>query len=44
MTKKSAEEIITELKEEYPDIDFDDDLLSLIGSVPPNPPKWTDRS
>ncbi len=39
MAQKSVEELRTELKEEYPDIDFDDDLLSLVGSIPQNPPE-----
>ncbi|MBE8540212.1 hypothetical protein [Geoglobus acetivorans] len=39
LIQKSVEEIKAELKEEYPDINFDDDLLSLVGSVPPNPPE-----
>ena len=39
MAQKSIEEIGAELKEEYPDIDFDDDLLSLVGSIPTNPPE-----
>ena len=39
MAQKSVEELRTELKEEYPDIDFDDDLLSLVGSIPTNPPE-----
>ena len=39
MAQKSVEELRTELKEEYPDIDFDDDLLSPVGSIPTNPPE-----
>jgi len=39
LTRKSVEEIRAELKEEYPDMDFKDDLLSLVGSIPPNPPE-----
>ncbi len=39
MAQKSVEELRTELKEEYPDIDFDDDLLSPVGSIPQNPPE-----
>jgi len=39
MAQKSIEKIGAELKEEYPDIDFDGDLLSLVGSIPPNPPE-----
>ncbi|MBE8539950.1 hypothetical protein [Geoglobus acetivorans] len=39
MSQKPVEEIRTELKEEYPDIDFDDDLLAIVGSIPPNPPE-----
>jgi hypothetical protein len=33
----SIEEIKSELKKEYPDIKFDDDLLELVGTLPYNP-------
>lgn len=39
LTHRSVEEIKAELKEDYPDIDFDDDLLALVGTIPPNPPE-----
>jgi len=39
LTRKSVEEIRSEMKEKYPDSDFDDDLLSLVGSISPNPPE-----
>ena len=39
LTRKSVEEIGSEMKEKYPDIDFDDDLLFLVGSISPNPPE-----
>ncbi|AGK61298.1 hypothetical protein Asulf_01307 [Archaeoglobus sulfaticallidus PM70-1] len=39
LTHRSVEDIKSELKEEYPDIDFDDDLLALVGTIPPNPPE-----
>ncbi len=39
LTHRSVEETKAELKEDYPDIDFDDDLLALVGTIPPNPPE-----
>ena len=37
LSSYQIEELKNELKKEYPDIEFDDDLLELVGTQPYNP-------